>query len=59
MKICQGKKQKGRHTGLPLQILNFEAYRQERGRQYEFRNFFYSKEGSIIVRKVEELVGIM
>jgi len=29
------------------------------GQRDEFRNFFYSKEGSIVVRKVEELVGIM
>jgi len=25
----------------------------------EFRNFFYSKEGSIVARKAEELDGIM
>ncbi|MBA7640559.1 hypothetical protein ES703_48229 [subsurface metagenome] len=52
---CQGKKQKGRHTGLPLQFVNFEAYRQERGQRDEFRNFFYEGNSGIYVKKAVEL----
>jgi len=52
------KKTKGQTHGFAPQILNFEAYRQERGQRDELRNFFYSKEGSIFAEKVREYVII-